>query len=216
MPKKPIPVGSRFSRLLVLRRGTDIPLASGKRAWTSVCMCDCGAEIQVKNCYLFSGDTKSCGCLKTDICRARSTTHGHSRRRCETRIYLVWAAMHRRCRNPNVPEFNRYGGRGLTVCEQWTGSSGFANFLSFMGPGRRGWTIHRIDNDAGYCPENMAWATRKFQARHTSRNRILTIRGVTACLAELCDRFSVPRSRTLDRLQKGWDAEAAFFTPNLK
>ena len=169
-------------------------------------MCDCGTEITVRNSYLFSGDTKSCGCLSRDTTSARSKTHGLSK----TRIYLVWNTMRMRCTNPNVRGYYRYGGRGITCFEEW---SRFEAFLEFMGPGKKGWSIHRVDNDAGYFPENMVWATQKFQCRHTSKNRILTVRGVTACVSELCEKFVVPIARTLARIRKGWDIESAFFTP---
>jgi hypothetical protein len=213
MPRKLIPPGTPFTRLTVLRRGADRILANGRRVSTSDCLCECGTEVTVPNSYLRSRWTQSCGCLDRDVLIARSTKHGHSKRNAQSRIYLVWSAMLRRCRNENVREFPRYGGRGITYFQEW---SRFESFLEFMGPGKKGWTIHRVDTDAGYFPENMVWATMKFQCRHKSNNHILTVRGITGCLSELCERFGVPRARTLYRIQKGWDAESAFFTPKMR
>ena len=71
--------------------------------------------------------------------------------------YRRWASMKERCNNPNCKDWPRYGGRGITVCERW---NVFANFISDMGhPPFPGATLDRIDNDRGYEPGNVRWAT---------------------------------------------------------
>jgi hypothetical protein len=109
---------------------------------------------------------------KERMARAR-TKHGHARRRPEGRAgtptYYVWAAMVQRCTNPANKEWDRYGGRGITVCSRWRD---FRNFLADMGEQPEGLTLDRIDNDGGYGPGNCQWATTSEQQRNTRRGRI--------------------------------------------
>lgn len=126
--------------------------------------------------------------------------------------YGVWAAIKRRCYNPNAAFFARYGGRGIVMCERWRTS--FDSFMEDMGPRPEGGTIDRIDNDGNYEPGNCRWVSQKEQVRNTSVNRRITVRGETASLAEWCERAGVSYSRTIQRLNAGESAEEALFGPS--
>lgn len=207
--KKIIPEGTRFTRLVVLKPGIPIIHANGHRHHASDCRCDCGNDATVMNYYLRSGHTKSCGCFQQE-CRHKNTlSHGHSIHGKETPTYLAWMRIRSRCFNKNRGNFKWYGGKGVLVCERW---NSFENFLKDMGECPPGLEIDRYPNKFGnYEPGNCRWATRKQQARNTSRNWILTVRGTTGCLAELCEKFNVPYGKTQRRLLSGWTEDRAFF-----
>ncbi len=130
-------------------------------------------------------------------------------------VYRVWCSMIQRCVNPNHNRYNCYGGAGVIVCERWMNS--FENFLADMGERPEGMEIDRWpDRSGNYEPGNTRWATPKQNSRNRSDNKIVTVRGMTGCVAELCEYFKVPYGRTNGRLWKGWPVEEAFFSPPAK
>lgn len=92
--------------------------------------------------------------------------HGHARKGARNAAYNVWAMMIQRCENPRHTSYQRYGGRGIVVCDRWRS---FSSFIEDMGERPDGMTLDRVDPDAGYCKENCRWATRAQQMRNTSR-----------------------------------------------
>jgi hypothetical protein len=119
--------------------------------------CDCGNKKELLVYHVVSGNTKSCGCLRTE--RAKDspwrTKHGGRGKR----LYKTWSNMKQRCNNPKSHDYKRYGGRGIKICEEWNDylifevwalSNGYADHL----------TIDRIDNDDNYNPSNCQWITR--------------------------------------------------------
>lgn len=139
--------------------------------------------------------------------RHRNTTHGRS----HTPIYRTWASMCNRCTNQNDPNYPRYGGRGITVCERW--GSSFDNFLADMGERPEGMSIERKDNSGNYEPGNCRWATRKEQAQNTRRNVQLTFGGRTQPMVAWAAEVGITPAALRLRLQKGWTLERALSSP---
>lgn len=98
-----------------------------------------------------------------------------------TRAYRIWTGMMSRCRNPRAHAFERYGGRGIMVCDRWLD---FAAFFEDMGDPPQGKTLDRIDNERGYSKENCRWATSTEQNNNSSANVHVTAFGVTKPLKQ--------------------------------
>ena len=189
--------GQRFGRLTVLLACDS--RRSGSVEW--LCRCTCGREF-VRctgdiNQSIKRGNEPSCGqCKKHDW--------------VGTPTYHSWSGMVSRCTNPNGPNWEQYGGRGIKVCERW---KVFINFLEDMGPCPPGLTIERIDNDGDYVPGNCCWATRKAQSRNRRGNRVFTIDGVTKTLNEWAVTYGVDRRLIAQRLKDGWRPEMRHHDP---
>lgn len=149
--------GTNFGRLTV---GAFLGSRGGNGYWS--CACDCGGTAEVSTVHLRRGHTQSCGCLQREITSRVQGTHRESVHSGLSKEYNAWVRMKQRCFNPKAPRFERWGGRGITVCDRWRNS--FENFLADMGRSPPGTSLDREDNDGNYEPGNCRWATPKEQA----------------------------------------------------
>jgi hypothetical protein len=155
--------GERFGRLRVIGRS---PENNAQRRALWECVCDCGNTTVLPRKDLTTGNTRSCGCFARDWTVEKHTVHGRSR----TPEYHAWKNMRQRCLNPNHPNYHHYGGRGVTICDQWLDS--FAAFLADVGERPApGLSLDRIDNDGNYEPGNVRWATQSQQIRNQRPRR---------------------------------------------
>jgi hypothetical protein len=132
--------------------------------------------------------------------------HGKSK----TKIYGIWLAMRRRCEKEQNPAYKNYGGRGITVSEEW---KLFDNFFRDMGEKPDGKTLERIDNNLGYSKENCIWASRKEQARNKRNIKHLTFNGVTKSMAEWSEETRISIGTIWRRSKMGWSDEEIINTP---
>lgn len=131
----------------------------------------------------------------------------HGKRK--TRLYRIWANIKTRCLNPNDPHFERYGARGITVCDEWKDnfqafydwsiSHGYADNL----------TIDRKDNNAEYSPDNCRWATVAEQNRNKRTVKLITYKGETKTIPEWTKQLKLGKETIRERLQRGWSQAEA-------
>lgn len=194
--------GKTFGRLTVLRfagyyRG-QFPY------WHSICTC--GHTATSAASALKQGNTQSCGCLREERKLQSKITHGMS----YTSLYAAWHSMKSRCLNPKAQQWRNYGGRGITVCEEWLI---FPSFMKDMGPSwRPGLSLNRKDNNAGYFKENCTWSTIEEQSNNTRRSHFVEYQGETRTIMEWSRHFGIGWSTIKERIRRGWPSEK-LFTP---
>lgn len=138
-------------------------------------LCFCGKEFITDKYSVKSGATKSCGCYHRYLLLQRVKTHGDT----NTRLNRIWRAVKSRCLNKNNKCYNLYGGRNITICNEWLSYEPFKNWALNNGYEDK-LTIDRIDNDKNYEPNNCRWITNKIQSinRRTQYNKT-GIRGIS-------------------------------------
>lgn len=158
--------------------------------------CACGAETIVRRSRVRNGYTRSCGCLAEEARRTSGVKHG----RRHTPEYRSWQAMMTRCRNPNSKDFPRWGGVGVTVCQQW---ESFEQFFADMGERPAGTTLDRIDANKGYEPGNCRWATPREQARNRRDVTVVATTTGEMKLPDYADQLGITRGAAHQRLKRG-------------
>lgn len=198
--------GQIHGRWTVIERAGSTP--QGQATWR--CRCECGNEKVLKSIVIRRGISKSCGCLNLEKIRERSTKHGHANEGAISPTYWSWAGMKARCTDPSHKSFQRYGGVGVKVSDDWME---FAKFLADMGEKPEGTSLDRIDNKGDYSKENCRWATAIEQGRNRKSNRHVTVAGQTKTVAEWTEIYGLPLGAISYRLSAGWDEELAVTTP---
>lgn len=166
------------------------------------CKCECGNEVVVRASCILRKTTQSCGCLKKDKNREKSTKHGMF----STRIYQIWMGMKRRCYDKKIEAYKWYGGKGIKYDEDW---ECFENFYKWAL--ENGYddslTIDRIDPNGNYCPENCRWISNKEQARNKTSNSVVEYNGEKHCLSEWAEIYGINYETLLTRIRRGFPFE---------
>lgn len=174
--------------------------------------CDCGREVIARGSHLISGNIKSCGCLRSVANKEKSSQNGLSR----SRIYNTYYGMLKRCYLSSNASYDRYGGRGIGVCEEWR--SDFKNFYEWAmqngyGDGK---SIDRIDVNGDYCPGNCRWVNAKHQANNRTNTTYITFSGQTRSASEWAEITGIPRVTIKNRIRKGMSPEQALSVRNFR
>lgn len=130
-----------------------------------------------------------------------------------TRLYGIWLQMKNRCFNTKTERYKDYGGRGITVCDEW--KNDFTKFYdwSISNGYQENLTIDRIDNDGNYEPSNCRWVTVKTQNRNARSNHLITFKGETHCIIEWAEITGLTRGCISNRLRYGWSIEDTLTKP---
>lgn len=167
--------GDKFGRLTILKEGDRV---NGKRG--VLVQCDCGKTKTVGYYLLKTGVTKSCGCIQREILINRNSSHGYSHHP----LYGVWKSMKDRCFNPKATYFYLYGGRGITVCDEWKlCPDGFCEWGMVNGY-ILGLKLDRIDNNGNYGPHNCRFVTPAENNKNMRSNVWVTYQDKTMILKD--------------------------------
>lgn len=182
--------GKKFNKLTVL--GFDH--RTGRRRMIWKCQCDCGNIVYVDGTHLKNGHTKSCGCINIERIGNLNKKTGEA----GTRIYFVYHNMHMRCEREVDDQYKNYGGRGIRVCDEWSGENGFENFLRWAQEtgydpnAKRGeCTLDRIDVNGNYSPDNCRWATQLEQCNNKRNTLRISINGEVDTVTNMVRKYGL-------------------------
>lgn len=199
----------RFGKLTVLKPTGKKQY--GNRTW--LCVCDCGKEITVKGGNLKSGSVTSCGCL------LGKNLYKHGMKSTSP-IYNIWLGMRDRCNNPNNEAYQYYGGKGISVCEEWDDYTVFHNdmiesyLLHIAEYGKDNTSIDRINGDKGYSRGNCRWATNMEQHLNRPNTIFFTHNGITLTLKQWSEKMGIKYMTLYNRIYaQNWPIEKALTTP---
>lgn len=190
--------GRIFGKLIVIEYAGKA--SDGASLW--FCRCNaCSTYKEIRAQSLMAGTSQTCGCS--------SITHGFTRgpKGCDKPPeYKAWSHIKGRTLNPNNAAYSDYGGRGITVCDEWKQS--FPQFLKDMGPRpSKNHSVERINNNGNYEPGNCKWGTRKEQAANRRSSRLIHADGRTQTLTEWAIELKLGVGVLWSRLDRGWSVE---------
>lgn len=210
-------IGRRYGRLVVV----DLVW---KPKMYAVCNCDCGGSITVQAGNLYRGATKSCGCISEEYEAKARGDRPYARTRSP--LYGTWRGMMSRCFNERNGSYGNYGGRGITVCNEWQGEEGFDRFEKWSYENgyapESGLSLDRIDVNGNYEPGNCRYANRFIQAvnqRPPKRRatKKYCIDGKEKTLRQWCDEYGISKVAVKYRMDTlGMDIETALKTPKTR
>lgn len=207
-------LGQKFGKLTVIGFEESIRTNTGTLRNLWKCRCECGNEKITQDNLLITGKVTSCGCGKPERMIKMHTKHGGAKRKNEERLYSIWRSMKRRCANKN--DMN-YGGRGISVCDEWQDYQTFKEWAYNNGYDDKAdkgqCTIDRINNDGNYEPSNCRWITRKEQNNNMTSNVRLTHNRVTHNLTEWSKITGISYPTLQGRVRRGWKTEDILFKP---
>lgn len=185
--------GKTIGCLFVLSRDLITRSQIDRQRTRWFCKCVCGKILSVVSDALNRPKPQqSCGCQSKDNLGKATFKHGGRSNRKFTREYRSWTLAKNRCFNINSDKYHYYGGRGITMCDQWKKS--FIQFLYDMGEAPNGYTLDRIDVNGDYTPSNCKWSDRKNQAINRRNTILINCNGYSKTINELCTELGIKYS----------------------
>lgn len=200
MPAPKDYMNNKFGRLTVVGKKL-VPKGTRHRVYW-VCECECGGKVKVRTDSLTRGLVRSCGCMKKEQ-DAINLTANHTHKLSGTRLYHTWTQMKMRCHNPNDNSYERYGGRGIKVCDEWRNSFETFKTWALSNGYSDNLTIDRIDVNGNYSPDNCRWATIKEQSLNRRSNIKVPFNGTEVTLKELSELVDIHYSVLVGRYKRG-------------
>jgi len=189
-------IGKKINRLTIL-----IELGKNKKGKTEfLCQCDCGEFKAYEGRQLKSGEIKTCGNHLVEFIKSANITHGDT----GTRIYRIHANMLQRCGNSNDKNFSDYGGRGISVCTEWSGDNGYTIFKKWALDNKYddSLSIDRVDVNGDYEPNNCRWASNEAQQRNKRNTKFYTYDNKTQSLIEWAEEYDLNYNSLWKRMNK--------------
>lgn len=192
--------GEKFGRLAVIRVSRKVKSGNRERYYWQ-CKCDCGNEKEVRTDCLTNGLVKSCGCLKKEQDKINLTKY-HKHKLSHTKLWDTYYSMKSRCYDKTNKRYNDYGGRGITICNEWL--ENFENFAlwSLENGFDKNFQIDRIDNDLSYSPQNCRWISQKENCRNRRSNVMIKYNGKIITLVELSEILNIPYKTAYSKYRK--------------
>ena len=199
-------VGQKFGLLTVIELDHPVQKINEKGQKDGIlyyykCLCECGQEKIVNGFYLLGNRVKSCGCLKH---KGTHFTHGLGK----PDTFSHWVNMKTRCLNKNNVKYKNYGGRGITICDEWLSFENF-HYWTINNGFNKDLTLERIDVNGNYEPSNCTWITMEQQAKNKRNSKIITYNGLTMNVAEWSKYLGLGRETVRERLKNGWSIKDA-------
>lgn len=202
--------GMKFGKLTV----RELVVNGNTNQRKYLCDCECGGTKITSEDNLKRGHCRSCGCLYKG--------HGGSKKKnifmgSDSKLYRTWSGIKSRCFDQNSHNYHNYGGRGITMCDEWKNDyNTFKKWALHNGydeSGGRDCSIDRIDTNGNYDPYNCRWATAKEQANNTRQNTIVEYDGKKMSLSQWADYLKMDYSSFMSRWVRGWTMERIVNTP---
>jgi hypothetical protein len=190
-------IGERFGKLVVGSLWEE--RKHGQKVY--VCLCDCGTLTKVLGANLRKGNSTSCGCSRRSKSSIRMSILNHRHGETETKLWRTWKGVVERTTVTGSAHYDRYGGRGIGLHPDWLVYEAFAKYMGQ--PPSNQHSIDRIDNNKGYEPGNVRWATMKEQAANKRTNVRVVVNGETMILADAARALNISKSSASRWLAQG-------------
>ena len=211
-------IGKKFGKLTIIEfsHKKQKYASNGKKNGNDFyykCKCDCGNETISRIADLKKGKASSCGCYRVERTKITNKKY-ESNEFWDTKLYKTYSKIKDRCFNKNCKHYDNYGGRGITMCEEWRNNYQLFYNWAIANGYKEGLSIDRINNNGNYEPSNCRFATSTVQNNNKRSNFYITYNGKTQTAKQWADELGIKYTTLKSRLViLKWSVEKALTTP---